>query len=124
MSTCQSSSEGPPLHSLDEGDTLMGMAKAVLDPPSRRPAGSRQASASSPTLLPFESSSTAEVIEGEVIGIAPSFHQAQVETPDGRAYALTFRTPGISIDAVREGQRYRCLVTRRLAKVLRAELIA
>src|SRR5690349_10946947 len=102
----------------------MGMSKAILDPPSRRPAGGRQTTFASPNLLPFESSSTTEVIEGEVIGVTPSFHQAQVETPDGRAYALTFRTPGISIEAVREGQRYRCLVTRRLAKVLRAELIA
>ena len=98
---------------------------SVMDPPARRPQGVRIAvTATTATLLPFESSSTAEVIEGEIIGVTPSFHQAQIETPDGRAFALTFRTPGIAIDAVRQGQRYRCLVTRRLAKVLRAELIA
>jgi hypothetical protein len=59
-----------------------------------------------------------------VIALVPEFHQAKVRTADGHLYAITERTPGIRLQSLREGQHVRCTVSRRLPRVLAAELIA
>jgi hypothetical protein len=58
-----------------------------------------------------------------VIAVIPEFNQAEIGTQDGYRYALTEHTPGIRLCDVRAGQRYRCTVTTRWARVLQAELL-
>ena len=62
-------------------------------------------------------------VEATVILVIPEYHQAEMETPDGRRYALTRHVPGLALDDVREGQVYRCTVTSNFARVLSAELV-
>ena len=58
-----------------------------------------------------------------VFACVPEFELVYVRAPDGRQFALTPQTDGISLPTLREGQRVECIVTRRLSRVLSAELL-
>jgi hypothetical protein len=55
----------------------------------------------------------------EVFAILSEFHQAMARAHDGYQFAITRKTPGIDVDALQEGQKLRCVVTRHLPRVLR-----
>ena len=59
-------------------------------------------------------------VEAVVVAVIPEFHQVQVLDADGHLYALTRKTRGIDLAALREGQRVVCTVTRTLPRVLAA----
>jgi len=63
------------------------------------------------------------VVEVEVLEILDHFKLAHVLTAEGRVYGITPETPGVSYDELRPGQRLRCEVTRRLPRVVLAELL-
>jgi hypothetical protein len=62
-------------------------------------------------------------VDTEVVAVLPEFNQAELRSADGFRYALTEQTPGIRLSNVREGQHFRCVVTLRYPRVLRAELL-
>lgn len=64
------------------------------------------------------------IVDTTVVALIPEFHQANVRSFDGHLYAITKRTSGINLESLHEGQEVRCTVTRRLPRVLAAELIA
>ena len=63
-------------------------------------------------------------VEAVVVGLIPEFHQVIVRDDDGHQYALTRKTQGIDLAALRVGQRVVCTVTRRLPRVLAATAVA
>jgi hypothetical protein len=64
------------------------------------------------------------IVDTTVVALIPEFHQASVRSPDGHLYAITKRTAGVEYQTLHEGQEVRCTITRRLPRVLAAELIA
>ena len=62
-------------------------------------------------------------IDAVVFALVPEFHQVKVRDCEGHIYALTRKTEGVDLAALREGQNVRCTVTRKLPRVLRAEAI-
>ena len=62
-------------------------------------------------------------VDTTVVAVIHKYHQAELQAADGFRYALTERTPGIHLSALREGQHFRCTVTVRYPRVLRAELL-
>lgn len=63
-------------------------------------------------------------VDTTVVAVIPEYHQAELTTADGFRYALTERTPGVRLSSIREGQHFRCIVTVRYPRVLRAELLS
>jgi hypothetical protein len=63
-------------------------------------------------------------VEATVFALIPEYHQVKVRARDGHVYSLTERTRGVRLDALREGQRLACKVTRRLPRVVSAEVLA
>ena len=63
-------------------------------------------------------------VEAAVVVLIPEYHQVIVRDDDGRQYALTRKTQGIDLAALRVGQRVVCTVTRRLPRVLAATAVA
>lgn len=59
-------------------------------------------------------------VEVTVVALIPEFHQVVVRDGDGHQYALTRKTQGIDLAALRVGQRVMCTVTRTLPRVLAA----
>lgn len=62
-----------------------------------------------------------DIVEATVVACIPGFELVMVRTADEFQYALTPATAGISLQNLREGQRVRCVVTRRLRRVIAAE---
>lgn len=62
-------------------------------------------------------------VETTVVAVLPEFQQAELRSADGHSYALTERTPGIRLSSLRVGQQFRCTVTTRLPRVVRAERV-
>lgn len=62
-------------------------------------------------------------IDVTVIALVPDYHQAIVRASNGTQFAVTQRTPGVHLETLREGQQLRCLVTRRLPRILRADYL-
>jgi len=62
-------------------------------------------------------------VEGTVVAVIPDYHQAKVKDSDGHLYAITEHTAGLRPQTLREGQRVRCIVTLRFARVVSAELL-
>ena len=63
-------------------------------------------------------------VEATVFALIPEYHQVKVGTRDGHVYSLTERSRGVRLDALREGQRLAGKVTRRLLRVVSAEVLA
>jgi len=63
------------------------------------------------------------VVETVVVALIPEYHQVKVRDQDGHLYALTAKTAGVELAALREGQRLVCTVTRKLPRVLTAAAI-
>ena len=63
-------------------------------------------------------------METVVFALIPEFEQVKVRDGEGHEYALTRKTRGVDVRALREGQRVVCTVTRRLARVISAEALA
>ena len=51
-------------------------------------------------------------VETVVMALIPPYHQVKVRDGDGHLYALTRMTQDVDLDAVHEGQRVVCTVTR------------
>ena len=64
-----------------------------------------------------------EEIQAIVLVVIPQYHQAKIQTADGRQFSITRRTAGVHFVSLREGQRLMCTVTRRLPRVLLARAI-
>lgn len=58
-----------------------------------------------------------------VVALLPEFRQAKAQSAEGYLVAITDATKGVHLATLREGQRLRCTVTRRLPRVVRAELL-
>ena len=67
--------------------------------------------------------SPTRLIEAVVVALVPEYHQVMVRDDDGHLYALTRKTKGIDLAALREGQRVVCTVTRKLPRVLTAAAV-
>lgn len=67
--------------------------------------------------------SPTRLIEAVVVALVPEYHQVMVRDDDGHLYALTRKTQGIDLAALREGQRVVCTVTRKLPRVLTAAAV-
>ena len=63
-----------------------------------------------------------ETGEVTVLAVVPEFHLAKVAAPHGRHFSITRHTVGLQPDDLREGQPVSCLATRRLPRVVRAQL--
>ena len=63
------------------------------------------------------------VVEGEVIEVLRGMGLAHMRGSDGLVYGLRPRTPGIKWTELREGQRFRCLVAKKLHRVLQADAL-
>ncbi len=63
-------------------------------------------------------------VDAAVVAVIPEFHQAKVRDDDGHLYAITLKTGGVDLLSLREGQIVRCVVTVKLPRVLRAEVVA
>jgi hypothetical protein len=59
-------------------------------------------------------------VEAVVFAVILEFNQARVRTDDGSTYALTRRTPGVSLEDLYEGQRLVLTVNSRWPLVLAA----
>lgn len=84
------------------------------------PPASPQAAAGVPVL-----GGEAEAYEVDVtvrVSLFPEVRQVRMCTDDGFEYAITPATPGVEVESLRQGQRLRCLVTPRLARVLRVQV--
>jgi hypothetical protein len=64
------------------------------------------------------------VLDAVVIALLPEFRQVKARSNAGHLLAITESTRGVHLASLREGQLLRCTVTRRLPRVLRAELLA
>lgn len=64
------------------------------------------------------------LVSATVFALIPEFEQVLVRDDEGFQYALTPRTAGIELGALREGQVVVCTVTRRLPQVLAAQAVA
>lgn len=62
-------------------------------------------------------------VEVTVFAVIPEYHQAKVETKDGRQYAITRHTKGVQPETLREGQHLMCTVTLTLPRVLSARVV-
>jgi len=62
------------------------------------------------------------VIEGAVVEILTGLGLAHVEAADGFFYGVRRETPGVRFEALRVGQRVRCVVSLQLRRVIHAEL--
>lgn len=62
-------------------------------------------------------------VDATVYALIPEFHQVRVRDSEGRSYALTRKTRGIDLSALREGQRVVCAVTVHLPRVVSATAI-
>ena len=67
--------------------------------------------------------SPTRLIEAVVVALVPEYHQVMVRDDVGHLYALTRKTQGIDLAALREGQRVVCTVTRKLPRVLTAAAV-
>ena len=67
--------------------------------------------------------SPTRLIEAVVVALVPEYHQVMVRDDHGHLYALTRKTQGIDLAALREGQRVVCTVTRKLPRVLTAAAV-
>ncbi len=76
-----------------------------------------------PDAIPAGHEETMDV-QTMVFAVIPKYHQVKVRSEDGHVYSLTRKTQGVRLDALREGQRVVCRVTRRLPRVLSAEVLA
>ena len=71
--------------------------------------------------LPLAASSF--TVEGEIVEVLPGMVLAHVRGANGVVYSLNPKTPGISFDALRAGQRVQCRVTVRFHRVLHAQVL-
>jgi hypothetical protein len=62
-------------------------------------------------------------VEGEVIEVLNGLGLAHMRGSNGLVYGLRPHTPGIDWDELREGQRFRCRVTRTFHRVLQADVL-
>ena len=65
-----------------------------------------------------QGSDEAREVDAVVFALIPEYGQVKVRDADGRVYAITRKTQGVDLDALREGQHVRCTVTRKLPRVL------
>ena len=64
-------------------------------------------------------------VEAVVTVVVPEFEQVEVETRDGRSFAITQHTEGVPWDTLRVGQRLSCRVRGMLTpEVVSASLLA
>lgn len=63
-------------------------------------------------------------VDATVVAVIPEFHQVRVRDGEGHLYAITSRTSGVDLLSLREGQIVRCVVTLKLPRVVRAEVVA
>lgn len=59
-------------------------------------------------------------VETIVVALIPEYHQVKVRDGDGHLHALTRKTLGVDLAALREGQRVVCMVTGAPSRVLSA----
>ncbi len=65
----------------------------------------------------------AEFVERSVFEVLEGFGLAQLRAADGSVYGVKRDTPGVEFAELREGRRYRCAVTGKFNRVLRAQVI-
>ena len=63
-------------------------------------------------------------VEAVVVALIPEYQQVKVRDGDGHLYALTRKTQGVDLSALREGQRVVCTVTCTVAQKLPRVLTA
>lgn len=64
-----------------------------------------------------------KTVEVTVKACLPEYNQVEVVTDDGYRYAITSHTNNVDWSILRVGQKLRCTVTTRYARVLHATLI-
>lgn len=62
-------------------------------------------------------------ITANVFACVLDFELVFVRTDDGHQYALTRQTAGVLLENLREGERVACVVTRRMPRVLTAQVL-
>lgn len=63
-------------------------------------------------------------VEATVLVLVPEYHLVKVQSKDGHQYSLTRHTRGVNLTELHEGQKLLCTVTRRLPRVLTAQILA
>ena len=63
-------------------------------------------------------------VEAKVSALIPEYDQVKVTARNGNEYVLTNHTEGVTLRDLTVGQWLSCVVTRRLPRVLSAELVA
>jgi hypothetical protein len=59
-------------------------------------------------------------VQTAVFAVIPEFHLVKVRAEDGFEYSLTRATPGVDLSTLRPGDQVRCVVSRRLPRVISA----
>jgi hypothetical protein len=62
-------------------------------------------------------------VDAKVIALVPQFKIAKIRSADGHLYSINENTPGVRLSELEKGKFLHITVTKRLARVLRAELL-